>query len=47
MQNSIASLFNEQYLINLEEKQLEVINKEKDNLFMRTNMLIVWSLLTL
>lgn len=47
MLNAIGSLFNEQYLINLEHKQLDIINAEKQNLFVRTNMLIVYCLLIL
>jgi len=44
---AITKLFNEQYFINLEHSALEIITREKDNLFMRINMLQVWAVLML
>jgi len=40
-------MFNEQYFVNLEHKQLEMISRERDNLYVRINMLLVWSGLAL
>lgn len=44
---AISKLFNEQYFINLERASLEIITREKDNLFLRINMLQVWAVLML
>lgn len=45
--NALSTMFNEQYFVNLEHKQLEMISRERDNLYVRINMLLVWSGLAL
>lgn len=47
MITTLNTLFNEQHFINIEQRQLDIIVKEKDNLFIAINTLLVWGNLAL